>query len=83
MKWPAPQHCRVIFLCAVNMALAHLPLGRVERGGKKNIAPPHPVRQREAVRFRLSSEEMGFLILSGSYQRAQLTGSRQPAVKEL
>lgn len=63
MKWPTPQHHRVIFLCAVSMAVTHLPLGR-EMGEK---APPLPLRQGETVRFRLSSEKMGFLILSGSY----------------
>lgn len=37
MKWPTPQHCRVIFLYAVSMALTHLPLGRV---GKKFPSSP-------------------------------------------
>lgn len=78
MKWPTPQHRRVILLYAVSMALTHLPLGRV----RKNSLP-HPARQRETVRFILSSEEMGFLILSGSYWRAQLKGKRQPTVTEL
>lgn len=42
MKWPTPQHRRVILLYAVSMAFTHLPLGRV----RKN-SPPHPARQRD------------------------------------
>lgn len=35
MKWPTSQHHRVIVLCAVSMALTHLPLGR-----EKNMYSP-------------------------------------------
>lgn len=44
MKWPPSQHHRVIVLCAVSMALTHLPLGREK---KICIPPPHPVWQRD------------------------------------
>lgn len=45
MKWPTPQHCRVILLYAMSIALTRFPLGRVEK--KREIIFSHCTAKRD------------------------------------